>query len=56
MARSINSEKKTDRLYIRTTNSMKTNLQYVANKLHGGNLNRLIDVALTEYVEKHKEG
>ena len=56
MARSIGNEKKTDRLYIRTTSSMKMNLQAIANLKHGGNLNQLIDVALKEYVDKHREG
>lgn len=50
------SEKKTDRLYIRTTSSMKLKLKYVADKYHGGNLNQLIDTALKEYVERREEG
>lgn len=49
------SEKKTDRLYIRTTTSMKLKLQFIADKYHGGNLNQLIDVALKEYIERRGE-
>ena len=55
MTRSISNEKKTDRLYIRTTNSMKMNLQIIANQKHGGNLNQLIDVALKEYIDRNRE-
>lgn len=56
MTRGVGNEKKTERLYIRTTSSMKMNLQIVANLKHGGNLNQLIDVALKEYVDRHREG
>lgn len=56
MPRVYSDEKKTDRLYIRTTNSMKTNLQYLANKNFGGNLNLLIDTVLKNYIEDNKEG
>lgn len=49
-------EKKTERLYVRTTPSVKLDLQYIAKLKHGGNVNALIDVALAEYIKANGGG
>lgn len=43
-------EKKTDRLYIRTTYSMKTALQKIAKRDFKGNMNAAIDKALEDFI------
>lgn len=47
--------KKTERLHIRTSPEMKRTLQEHADLYFGGNVNKLVDVALELYLSKDSE-
>lgn len=45
------SEKKTERLYIRTTPTLKAELERLADKRYRGNINLLVHLVLSEHVK-----